>query len=147
MLCFTLKFLNNWAIALGSMRVSCNAECSSVWASPEHLYNDWRASLLADAWEENQIQKVKAGRNSVLESIQLVYKDLPNMYLTYVCSLNDHRYYQASGDEEGVKDCEEKIFSHLQLLFLYSKANARSNSQQYLIDYLTNYSRYLEGVY
>lgn len=71
------------------MQVSCNVEGTSVWAGPEHIY-DWTASLIADVWAENQTQKVKAGRNSVLESIQLVYKDLPNVYLTCACSLKDH---------------------------------------------------------
>lgn len=112
------------------MQVPYNVEGTSVWAGPDHIYNDWRASLLADVWAEIQIQKVKAGRNSVLESIQLIYKDLPNMYLTYVCALKDCCYYQASDDDEVVKDCEEHLFSLLQLLFLYRKANARGSSQQ-----------------
>lgn len=111
------------------MLVSCKVEGTSVWAGPEHVYNDWRASLLADVWAENQLEKVRAGRNSVLESIQLVYKELPNAYVTYVCSLKDHSYYQAPDDDEVVKDCEEHLFSLLQLLFLYSKANARGSSQ------------------
>lgn len=55
-----------------------------MWADPEDIYNDERPLLLADVWTENKLQKVKTGRNSVLESIQLVYKDLPNAYLTYV---------------------------------------------------------------
>lgn len=95
------------------MQASCNVEGTRVWEGPEHVYNDWKALLLADVWAENQIQKVKAGRNSVLESIQLVYRDLSNVYPTHVCFLKYRCYYQASDANEVLKGCEEHLFGLL----------------------------------
>ena len=87
--------------------------------------------LLADVWAENQTQKVKAGRNSVLEAIQLLYKDLSNAYLTCASSLKDHCYYQEPDDDEVMKNYEEHLFILCQFLFLYSNTKlevAHNNS-------------------